>query len=200
MPDGNKLGNELRKSKGMTKVKSDETINGEMRDDASGKEDEEQRDSDAPSPSPTTTKKKDSDSADKRKVSMAVPVSYEITDDESERKEHIIRISKEGDTSSKWGEKEPKAETYHDMSHRKSIERSNQVPGQLTVKKRECRSTSPRERRRSTHGELSFISGGQQPCNHQQTSHQQLLRIQPAIPANANIRNILENVSRSGGF
>lgn len=196
MPDGNKLGNELRKSKGMTKVKSDETISGGMRDDASGKEDEEQRESDAQSPSPTT-RRKESDSADKRKVSMAVPVSYEITDDEPERKEHIIRITKEGD-SSKWPEKEPKQETYHDLSHRKSIERANQVPGQLTVKKRECRSTSPRERRRSTLGDLSFISGGQQPCNHQQASHQQLLRIQPAIPANANIRNILENVSRSG--
>ena len=195
MPDGNKLGNELRKSKGMTKVKSDETIDGEMRDDASSREDDEQRESDA---SPTgQSKKKETDSADKRKVSMAVPVSFEITDDEPEHKEHIIRVSKEGDNP-KGEEKEQKQETYHDMSHRKSIERANQVPGSLTVKKRECRSTSPRERRRSTLGELSFISGGQQPCNHQQASHQQLLRIQPAIPANANIRNILENVSRSG--
>lgn len=35
--------------------------------------------------------------------------------------------------------------------------------------------------------------------HHQHSHHHQLLRIQPAIPSNANIRNILENVTKTEG-
>lgn len=167
----------------MTKAKSDETINeGDLKDDSSVK-DEEQEENNAQKQS-----KNEPDSANKRKVSMAVPVSHEIKDESSEHNEHI-EISRE---NGHHHGKEEKHETYHDLSHRKSIEKAS-----LPVRKRECRSTSP-QRRRSNLADLGLLSGGQQVCNHQTSSHQQLLRIQPAIPANANIRNILENVSRSG--
>ena len=176
-------------------MKSDETINEEdFKDDSSMQEakDQEENEDNA-----QTTKKDELDTGgNKRKVSIQVPVSYEIKDDDSiVNKEHKNQTHAKEDED-RWNEKEqPKHQTYHDLSHRKSLERSSLSVS--SVRKRECRSTSP-QRRRSTLQDLGLITGGQQPCNHKETSHQQLLRIQPAIPANANIRNILENVSRSG--
>lgn len=160
-------------------AKEGERMNGHQKDEQNSEDQQQQQ-----------QKSSDSDSANKRKVSIAVPVSYEPRDgDTPEPKERIIQITKEADR--RWDEQDERQETYHEQSHRKSLERAN-----LAVRKRECRSTSPHQRRRSTLADLGLLSGGHQ--TNSPTSHQQLLRIQPAIPANANIRNILENVSRSG--
>lgn len=179
------------------KNRSEETIN-EMNDD-SGREDNENQAHEKDEQVDSHNKNDTSDSStNKRKVSIQVPVSFEIPKDDNESephhrhsKERVIEITKDGDLKYGSDEKEDRHETYHEQSHRKSLERGN-----LQIRKRECRSTSPHQRRKSTLADLGIITNtGGGSCN---PTHQQLLRIQPAIPANANIRNILENVSRSG--
>ena len=65
-------------------------------------------------------------------------------------------------------------------------------------KRRRSRSISP-QRMKNSPPIPALESGIVPPQTHYHTHQHQLLRIQPAIPSNANIRNILENVTKTEG-